>query len=183
MKKKENEEPFDLKKEILSYVFMLVGVVITVLVLNEFFIVNARIPSASMENTIMTGEQIFGNRLAYTFGMPDRFDIIIFRYPDDETDLYIKRVIGMPGETVEIKDGKVYIDGSETPLDDSFCAETPTGSYGPFYVPDGHFFVMGDNRNHSNDSRFWVNKYVSTDQILGKAFFRYWPVTRMGKIE
>ncbi len=183
MDKKKNEEPFDLKKEILSYIFMLGTVVIVVLVLNEFLIVNARIPSASMENTIMTGEQIFGNRLAYTFGKPDRYDIIIFRYPDDESNLFIKRVIGLPGETVEIIDGKVYIDGSETPLNDSFCPETPVGSYGPYEVPQGHFFVMGDNRNHSNDSRFWVNKFVSTDQILGKAFFRYWPVTRMGTLK
>ena len=93
MDNKKIAEPFDLKKEILSYVFMLVTVVIAVLILNEFFVVNARIPSASMENTIMTGEQIFGNRLAYTFGVPKRFDIIIFRYPDDESSLYIKRVI------------------------------------------------------------------------------------------
>lgn len=183
MKKEKKEEPFDLKKEILSYIFMLGTVIILVLVLNEFIVVNARIPTASMENTIMTGEQIFGNRLAYTFGLPERYDIIIFKFPDDESSLYIKRVIGMPGETVEIIDGKVYIDGSDTPLDDSFCPETPLGSFGPYYVPEGHYFVMGDNRNHSNDSRYWINKYVSTDKILGKAFFRYWPVTRMGKIE
>ena len=73
----------------------------------------------------MAGDQIFGNRLAYLFSDPERFDIVIFRYPDDESQLFIKRIIGLPGETVTIEDGKVYINDSTEPLDDSFCPETP----------------------------------------------------------
>lgn len=162
-------------KELLEYLKMIIFVVIFVLVVNNFLIINAKIPSESMENTIMTGDRIFGNRLAYVLGDPERYDIVIFRYPDDESQLFIKRVIGLPGETVEIIDGKVYIDGSDTPLDDSFTPEIPTGSYGPYTVPEGCYFMLGDNRNNSKDSRFWQNPYVEKDKILGKAVLKYFP--------
>ena len=162
-------------KELWEYVKMIIFVVVFVLVVNNFLIINAKIPSESMENTIMTGDRIFGNRLAYLLGDPERYDIVIFRYPDDESQLFIKRVIGLPGETVEIIDGKVYIDGSETPLDDSFTPETPTGNYGPYTVPEGCYFMLGDNRNNSRDSRFWQNTYVERDAILGKVVLKYFP--------
>ena len=166
-------------KELWEYVKMIIFVVVFVLVVNNFLIINAKIPSESMENTIMTGDRIFGNRLAYLLGDPERYDIVIFRYPDDESQLFIKRVIGLPGETVEIIDGKVYIDGSETPLDDSFTPETPTGNYGPYTVPEGCYFMLGDNRNNSRDSRYWEHTFVTRDEILGKAVFRYWPLNKM----
>jgi signal peptidase I len=168
--------------EILSYVIMLASVVLIMLLLNNFVVINARIPSSSMENTIMVNDQILGNRLAYLSSDPKRFDIIIFKYPDDESKLFIKRVIGLPGDIVNIVDGKVYIDGSTDPLDDSFCRETPQGSFGPYTVPDNCYFVMGDNRNDSHDSRYWTNTYVRKDQILGRAFFRYWPLNKIGPI-
>ena len=153
-------------KELWEYIKMIIFVLIFVLVVNNFLIINAKIPSPSMENTIMTGDRIFGNRLAYVLGDPQRFDIVIFRYPDDESQLFIKRIIGLPGETVEITDGKVYIDGSETPLDDSFTPETPTGNYGPYTVPENCYFMLGDNRNNSKDSRFWQNTYVEVRKNL-----------------
>ena len=154
------------------------------ILLENFVVVNARIPSESMEDTILVGDQIFGNRLAYKFGDPQRFDIVIFKYPDDESQLYIKRIIGLPGETVTIIDGKVYIDGSDTPLDDSFCLDTPDGrGDGVYQVPENCYFMMGDNRNNSHDSRFWDNKYVERDKILGKAVLRYWPLNRISLIK
>ena len=162
-------------KELWEYIKMIIFVLIFVLVVNNFLIINAKIPSPSMENTIMTGDRIFGNRLAYVLGDPQRFDIVIFRCPDDESQLFIKRIIGLPGETVEIIDGKVYIDGSETPLDDSFTPETPTGNYGPYTVPENCYFMLGDNRNNSKDSRFWQNTFVERDAILGKAVLKYFP--------
>ena len=162
-------------KELWEYIKMIIFVLIFVLVVNNFLIINAKIPSPSMENTIMTGDRIFGNRLAYVLGDPQRFDIVIFRYPDDESQLFIKRIIGLPGETVEIIDGKVYIDGSETPLGDSFTPETPTGNYGPYTVPENCYFMLGDNRNNSKDSRFWQNTFVERDAILGKAVLKYFP--------
>ena len=129
----------------------------------------------------MTGDRIFGNRLAYINKDPQRFDIVIFKYPDDETQLFIKRVIGLPGETVEIRDGKVYIDGAETPLDDSFTPEPPQGNWGPEVVPEGSYFMLGDNRNRSKDSRFWTNTFVKKEKILGKAVLRYFPSPKLIK--
>lgn len=162
-------------KELWEYVKMILFVVIVVLIVDNFLLINAVIPSESMEETIMTGDRIFGNRLAYLFEDPERFDIVIFKYPDDESQRFIKRVIGLPGETVEIREGKVYINGSETPLDDSFTPETPVGDYGPYTVPEGCYFMLGDNRNNSRDSRMWDNPYVKKEKILGKAVIRYFP--------
>ncbi|HIX30012.1 MAG TPA: signal peptidase I [Candidatus Blautia stercoravium] len=171
-------KPFKKKslwKELWVYVKMILFVVIVVLVVDNFLLINAVIPSESMENTIMTGDRIFGNRLAYLFEDPERYDIVIFKYPDDESQRFIKRVIGLPGETVEIREGKVYINGSDTPLDDSFTPETPVGNFGPYTVPEGCYFMLGDNRNNSRDSRMWDNPYVKKEKILGKAVLRYFP--------
>ena len=180
--------------EIWEYVKMIIIVVVVVMIVNNVILINAKIPSESMENTIMTGDRIFGFRLAYgvnldIFGKeiskkvkdPERFDIIIFKYPDDESQLFIKRLIGLPGETVEIIDGKVYINGSEEPLDDSFTAEVPKGNFGPYVVPEDSYFMLGDNRQNSKDSRFWNNTFVSFDQIVGKAVIRYFPSIKLLK--
>ena len=168
-------------EELWEYIKMIIFVVVVVFIVNNVLLINAKIPSESMEDTIMTGDRIFGNRLAYINKDPQRFDIVIFKYPDDETQLFIKRVIGLPGETVEIRDGKVYIDGSETPLDDSFTPEPPQGDWGPEVVPEGSYFMLGDNRNRSKDSRFWTNTLVKKEKILGKAVLRYFPSPKLIK--
>lgn len=167
--------------EVLDYVKVIVFAVVFVLIVNNFILINALVPSESMEKTIMTGDRIFGFRLAYEFQEPERFDIVIFKYPDDpeQKELYIKRVIGLPGETVNIINGKVYIDGEQTPLDDSFCPEIPIGDFGPYTVPEGCYFMLGDNRNCSKDSRFWENTYVREDQVVGKAVLRYYPSIKL----
>jgi signal peptidase I len=141
-----------------------------------FVIANAEVASGSMESTIMTGDRIICNRLAYRFSEPQRFDIILFNYPHgDEPIAYVKRIIGLPGETVEIIGGKVHIDNSPIPLDDSFVREPPLGSFGPFSVPEGHYFVLGDNRNTSSDSKSWDDPFISSDTFLGRAMFSYYP--------
>ena len=168
-------------EELWEYIKMIIFVVVVVFIVNNVLLINAKIPSESMEDTIMTGDRIFGNRLAYINKDPQRFDIVISKYPDDETQLFIKRVIGLPGETVEIRDGKVYIDGSETPLDDSFTPEPPQGNWGPEVVPEGSYFMLGDNRNRSKDSRFWTNTFVKKEKILGKAVLRYFPSPKLIK--
>lgn len=168
--------------ELWEYVKMIIFVVAFVLILNNFIIINAKIPSESMENTIMKGDQLFGNRLAYNFSDPERYDIIIFRFPDDESQLFIKRIIGLPGETVKIVDGKVYINDHETPLDDSFLPEemVTDSKVKEYTVPEGCYFVLGDNRNYSKDSRYWENTFVSKKKILGKASLRYYPLNKIG---
>ena len=168
-------------EELWEYIKMIIFVVVVVFIVNNVLLINAKIPSESMEDTIMTGDRIFGNRLAYINKDPQRFDIVIFKYPDDETQLFIKRVIGLPGETVEIRDGKVYIDGAETPLDDSFTPEPPQANWGPEVVPEGSYFMLGDNRNRSKDSRFWTNTFVKKEKILGKAVLRYFPSPKLIK--
>lgn len=170
-------------REIIEYIIIFVVVVILVWLMDSYLIVNAQIPTESMENTIMTGDRIIGNRLAYKTDIPKRYDIIIFQYPDDESVLYIKRIIGLPGDTVYISNGKVYINNSPDPLDDSFTPEVPLGDFGPYMVPGNSYFVLGDNRNYSFDSRYWENTFVREDQILGKAVFCYYPFNRFGKVE
>ncbi len=186
LKEKEDEKKqgYDsVKAGLLDYGKTFAIVFIVVFVLSQFVYINATIPSGSMQNTIMQGDRIFGNRLAYIKDDPDRYDIIIFKYPDDTSKTFIKRVIGLPGETVEIKNGNVYINGSDEPLDDSFCAEETEGEFGPYVVPEDSYFVMGDNRNNSLDSRYWKNTFVSKDQILAKAVFRYWPFNSISFVD
>ena len=180
--------------EIWDYLKMIIIVVVVVLVINNVVLINAKIPSESMENTIMTGDRIFGYRLAYGLNMdvfgheiskkwkdPERFDIVIFKYPDDETEWFIKRVIALPGETVLVKDGKVYINGSKKALSEPYIKEEPVEDFGPYKVPKNGYFVMGDNRNNSNDAREWETHYVSRDEVLGKAWFRYYPSIKVIK--
>lgn len=170
-------------KELLQWTAAIALAAAVAIIADNFLIVNAQIPSGSMEDTIMPGDRIIGNRLSYTFSDPQRFDVIIFRYPDDESQLFIKRIIGLPGETVEIIDGRIYIDGSDEPLEDVDTKEPTAGTFGPYKVPEDSYFVMGDNRNNSLDSRFWTNTFVSRDEILGKAVFRYWPITEIKLIK
>ena len=160
-------------KEILEYAKMIVIVFVVVMFVNNFILINAKIPSESMENTIMTGDRVLGLRFSYWFSEPKQGDIVIFKYPDDEAQNYIKRIIGLPGDTVEIVEGLVYVNGQL--LNEPYLWETPRGSFGPYEVPEGHYFMLGDNRNNSRDSRYWNNKYVSEEQILGKAYWIYYP--------
>ena len=156
---------------------------LVVFALNKLVYINAVIPSESMQTTIMKGDRIIGSRLAYKSKDPQRFDIVIFKYPDDPSQLFVKRVIGLPGETINIVDGKVYINDSEEPLDDSFCPETPEGSFGPYTVPEDCYFMLGDNRNHSMDSRYWTNTFVEKDAIEAQVAVRYWPLNKMGTVK
>ena len=160
-------------------VSLIVAVLIAFLV-NTFVLLNATIPSGSMETTIMTGDRVFGFRLAYLFSDPQRGDIVIFKYPDDPSTNFIKRIIGLPGETVTIRAGRVYINDSTEPLPEEYLAEAPAErDFGPYEVPEDCYFMLGDNRNNSRDSRFWNNTYVRRDQILAKAFLRYWKGFRL----
>lgn len=171
-------------REILSWVLYFVIAFVAAFLIKNYLIINADIPSGSMENTIMTGDRLIGNRLAYLKEGPDRGDIIIFHYPDNEEELYVKRVIGLPGEKVVVEDGKIYIDGSTTPLEEDYLKETWTVETGPFEfdIPEDSYLVMGDNRNDSWDARYWSNTYVAGDKILGEAVLVYWPFDHFGKL-
>lgn len=172
----KKETPFAFIRSVFLTVFA------TWLVLN-FVIINARIPSASMEQTIMTGDRVIGLRFLKNY---KRGDIVVFHDPDQEARYLIKRVIGLPGETVKIRQGAdgfadVFVNGQE--LSESYLSE-PMFYTGDFEItlPEDGYFMMGDNRNHSYDARFWDHKVVYGDDIVGIAKFRYWPVTEIGPI-
>ena len=154
------------------------------LILLGFFLLNTRvlylaiIPSESMEPTIKVGNLVVGTRGDNK--SIERYDIAIFKSPDDESRTLIKRVIGLPGETIEIKNGYVYADGVK--LKESFVNELSSDD-GIYKVPEDCYFMMGDNRNDSWDARYWSNTYVTKDKILGKALFTYWPFAHFGKLE
>ncbi|MDL2323912.1 signal peptidase I [Ruminococcaceae bacterium OttesenSCG-928-A16] len=176
----ENKAPSSsLKKELIDWLIAIVVAVIVAVFITQVVIVNAEVPSESMENTIITGDRVLGLRPSYWFNVPKRGDIIIFRFPDDEEVLFVKRVVGLPGETVELREGKVYINGSSVALDEPYLKEPPRTSTmeasGTYVVPEGHYFVMGDNRNNSNDSRYWNNTFVAEDKIIGRAWLRVYP--------
>jgi signal peptidase I len=158
-------------KEIFSWIMVFVIAFGLAMFINKVVIFKVKVPSGSMENTIMTGDRVIAFRLSYLFNEPKRGDSIVFPFPDDEKVDYIKRIIGLPGETVEGKDGYVYIDGK--PLEESYVREMIEEDFGPYVVPADSYFMMGDNRNISEDSRYWKNKFVHRNKILGKALFKY----------
>ena len=136
-----------------------------------------RIESVSMENTLHPGNAVLVNRLAYRFSLPERGDIIVFDPPFESPEPYIKRVIGLPGDEISIRDGTVFVNGTVIP--EPYLRERPAAR-GTWVVPEGSVFVMGDNRNNSSDSRNWGP--VPDKNIIGRAVFVYWPLDEMGSL-
>ena len=127
-----------------------------------------------MQPHLYTGERVLANKLAYRLVPPKRGDIVIFDYPKDPRQVYVKRVIGLPGETVTIRDGRVSINGR--PLPEPYKAFAAHGDMGAQAVPPGRYFVMGDNRDVSDDSRYWGD--LPRRNIIGRAVACYWPPAR-----
>ncbi len=165
-------EKTNVLKEIIDWVAVIVCAIVISFLINTFVIVNATVPTSSMENTIMAGDRVIGSRLYYLRHEPERGDIIVFDYPDDPNILYIKRVIGVPGDHIEINGGKVYINGEV--LEEPYLNVTTEGEWGPYDVPADSYFMLGDNRNDSADSRYWHNTFLTKEGIVGKAIFKYW---------
>ena len=163
------------RKEFISWIKIIVFAVVVAFIVNNFIVVNATIPSCSMEPAIMTGDRLWAFRLSYLFEEPQRGDIVVFKWPDDEKKLFVKRIIGMPGDSVEIYGGAVYINGEK--FEEDYLNEdmSKEGIWGVYEVPEGAYFVLGDNRNWSEDARYWENTYVYKDKIVGKAFLKYFP--------
>jgi len=180
-------------KETLDFLLPIIIALIVAMLLKTFIFANAVVPTGSMLNTIHEGDRIIASRIEYTFSDPERYDIIIFKAPDEvakgnEKEYYVKRIIGLPGETITIVNGVVYVtdtDGNTSQARDEFItACEPTGNFGPYVVPEDSYFVMGDNRESSIDSRYWVTtNYVDRDLIIGKVKFRYYPFNTFGKLD
>ena len=180
-------------EELISWIKSFIIMFAAALFLTQFIIINAVIPSGSMEDTIMTHDRLIGARFSYWFSEPERGDIVIFHYPVDEKKIYIKRIIGLPGETVRLVNGSIFIDDSEEPLQEGYLKEEwkVLNSDFEFHVPEGCYLMLGDNRNWSEDARYWADNaldeglanteeeaeqytYVRKEKILGKAIFTYY---------
>lgn len=131
-----------------------------------------RVDGSSMVPTLNDGQFVMVNRLVYKYSDPGRGDVVVFHYPRDPEQEYIKRIIGLPGDSVIINGGDIFVNGEQ--LDEPYIAATTRAS-GEWQVPGDHIFVLGDNRNNSQDSRNFG--FVSMDHVIGKAIFIYWPPT------
>ncbi len=138
----------------------------------------------SMETTLQDGDQLIVDKISYRFRDPKRYDIIVFPYQYEENTYYIKRIIGLPGETVQVVDGYVYINGSrlESDIYGNELMDDPMAASQPITLGEDEYFVLGDNRNHSQDSRDPSVGEVKKDTIMGKAWVRIYPFDKMGVI-
>ncbi len=188
----KDTRPLKKKSTIREYIEAAAIAVLLALFIRTFIVQAFKIPSSSMEPTLLVGDHILVNKFVYgvklpfvrstlvPLGDPQRNDVIVFIYPVDKSKDFIKRVIGLPGETVETKGTEVFVDGKRLGDTHGFYARRDgqrilhenQASFGPVTVPDGHYFVMGDNRDNSHDSRFWG--FVPENAIKGKAFIIYW---------
>jgi signal peptidase I len=159
-------------------VFFAVGTAIMIVV---FLYQPVKVEGTSMLPELVDQERIFVNKFVYRIEKISRKDIVVFWYPKDPTKSYIKRVIGMPGDVVEVKSGAVYV--NDQPLDEPYLNPDYMDhrTYAPVHVDPGFYYVLGDHRNQSNDSRMWG--LVPERYIYGKAVFRYWPMNKMGTLD
>ena len=157
---------------------VLPAIVIAVLI-NLFLAQATRVYGSSMEPNLHTDQRLVVEKLSYRLHQPQRGDVVVLRLPERGPELLIKRVIALPGETIEVRDGQVMINGAMLP--EPYLSQQTRGQYGPVQVPEGHIFVMGDNRGASNDSR--VFGPVPQVRIVGRAWVSYWPPGDLGLIE
>ncbi|MFA9424444.1 MAG: signal peptidase I [Sedimentibacter sp.] len=169
-----------MKYFIKEWVVPVVIALVIVLFLNKFVFILVTVPTGSMEETIMPGDRLYVDEL-FNIEDANRGDIIVFKSLELDDKRLVKRLIGMPGETVEVKaDGSVYINGEK--LDEPYVVAAE-GEAKTFKIPEDSYFFLGDNRPISFDARYWENPYIDESEIIGKAIFRFFPFNRIGKIQ
>ena len=163
------------------YILIIIG--LTYLIIT-FVGQRTRVSGSSMETTLHNGDNLIVDKLSYRFRDPKRYDIIVFPYKYEENTYYIKRIIGMPGETLQIKDGYVYIDGEQLTSDiyGNELIEDPQTAEDPVTLGEDEYFVMGDNRNHSMDSRDPSVGVLKKSDLMGRAWVRIYPFNNVGVI-
>lgn len=171
-------------KEILSMVVYIAFVLLLTFLVVRYVGQRTQVEGDSMQNTLYNKDQLIVDKISYRFRDPERFDIIVFPFQYKENTYYIKRIIGLPGETVQILDGDIYINGEV--LEEDYGKETMVVSgraVNEIQLGDDEYFVLGDNRNHSEDSRFEEVGNIKRSDIIGRAFIRIWPFSRFGLLK
>lgn len=178
------EQERSILRELLGWiVYILIIVGLTYLIIT-FVGQRTRVSGSSMETTLSDGDNLIVDKISFRFRDPKRYEIIVFPYQYEENTYYIKRIIGLPDETVQVMDGKVYINGQE--LDEHYGNEEmldPGIAREPITLGDDEYFVLGDNRNHSADSRQDNVGILHRKDLLGRAWIRIWPFSKFGVIK
>ncbi len=173
------------KSEIREYVEAFILAVILALFIITFIAQSFRVDGSSMEPTLHNSQRLIVDKISYRFNQPHVGDILVFRYPTDMKRMFIKRIIGVPGDDILIKDGTVYRNGQ--PLVENYINGPTHGAftrnYGPIVVPEDSYFVLGDNRLNSDDSRYPDVGFVPKENIIGRAIFIYWPLNTVGVLK
>lgn len=181
----EPEKKTSAKSFLFDLLFYAIFIFVSVYIIPNFILQRTIVDGESMENTLFDGDHLYVEKVSYRINLLKRFDIIVFYpYGRDNEEYYVKRIIGMPGETIQIIDGTIYIDGLA--LEEHYGKEEiidPGRAAEPILLEDDEYFVMGDNRNISKDSRFSVVSDVKKKNIGGKAFFRISPLKEFGPID
>ena len=165
----------------LLYLLVIIGLAYLIV---TFVGQRTKVSGPSMQNTLHNGDNLIVDKLSYRFHDPERYDIIVFPYQHAENTYYIKRIIGLPGETVQVIDGYMYINGKK--LDEHYGAEVmedPGIAAEPIKLGDDEYFVLGDNRNHSSDSRVASVGVLTRDMLIGRAWVRIYPFNKIGVIK
>ncbi len=165
-----------LGEEIKDWVLSIAVAVVLAFLIRTFIVELYLVEGPSMRPTLQSAERLVVNKFIYRFRPPERGEILVFRYPRDPSRDFIKRVIAIPGDTIEIKEGRVFV--NSVLLNEDYILSRTRGSYPLATVPEGTIFVMGDNRNNSEDSRFADVGFVPYDLIKGKAILVFWPVSQ-----
>ena len=179
----QKEKPKSAMREVAEWILYLGVIVLLSYLIITFVGVRTMVSGHSMEPTLHDRDQLLVDKISYRFREPERYEIIVFPYKYEENTFYIKRIIGLPGETVQIKNGEVYINnkllgeeyGAETMLDPGIAAD-------PITLGVDEYFVLGDNRNHSADSRKPNVGVLKREDLIGRAWVRIWPFDDMGVV-
>ncbi len=172
-------------RELLSWIFYLLIIVVLTYVVVTYVGQRTRVSGSSMETTLSDGDNLIVDKWTYHFKDPKRFDIVVFPYRYEENTYYIKRIIGLPGETVQVVNGYVYIDGEllSTDIYGAEVMEDAGTAENPITLGEDEYFLLGDNRNHSSDSRDPSVGLVTRSELMGKAWVRIYPFDKVGVIK
>lgn len=181
----DKDESRNILKELAGWIFYFIVIIGLTYIIITYVGQRTRVDGSSMETTLSDGDHLLVDKISYRFKEPERYDIIVFPYLHEEKVYYIKRIIGLPGETVQVIDGYVYVNGEMLDSDvyGAEVMEDAEMAADPLTLGEDEYFVLGDNRNHSADSRDPSVGLIKRKNIMGKAWVRVYPFDRMGKIK